>query len=122
MTGEEKIRQAFENKNWQEIKVTDSWQIFKIMAEFVDGFEKLAKIGPCVSIFGSARTHNDNPYYLLAENIARLLTERGYGVISGGGPGIMEAANKGAYEAGGKSVGLNIELPFEQFHNKYRPG
>src|SRR3954464_6088077 len=119
MTGEEKIRQAFENKNWQEIKVTDSWQIFKIMAEFVDGFEKLAKIGPCVSIFGSARTHNDNPYYKLAEDTARLLTERGYGVISGGGPGIMEAANKGAYEAGGKSVGLNIELPFEQFHNRY---
>ena len=89
------------------------------MAEFVDGFEKLAKIGPCVSIFGSARTTNDNKYYKLAEDIARLLTEKGYGVISGGGPGIMEAANKGAYEAGGKSVGLNIELPFEQFHNKY---
>ena len=105
MTGEEKIRQAFENKNWQEIKVTDSWQIFKIMAEFVEGFEKLAKIGPCVSVFGSARIHNDSHYYQLAEDIARLLTERGYGVISGGGPGIMEAANKGAYEAGGKSVG-----------------
>src|SRR5476651_2523330 len=119
MTGEEKIRQAFENKNWQEIKVTDSWQIFKIMAEFVDGFEKLAKIGPCVSIFGSARTHNNNPYYKLAEKAAALLTERGYGVISGGGPGIMEAANKGAFEAGGKSVGLNIELPFELFENKY---
>lgn len=119
MTGEEKIRHAFDNKNWQEIKVTDSWQIFKIMAEFVDGFEKLAKIGPCVSIFGSARTHNDSDYYKTAEEIARLLTERGYGVISGGGPGIMEAANKGAYEAGGKSVGLNIELPFEQFNNKY---
>jgi hypothetical protein len=119
MTGEEKIRHAFENKNWQEIKVTDSWQIFKIMAEFVEGFEKLGKIGPCVSIFGSARTHNDSHYYQLAEDVARLLTESGYGVISGGGPGIMEAANKGAYEAGGKSVGLNIELPFEQFHNKY---
>ena len=119
MTGDEKIRQAFENKNWQEIKVTDSWQIFKIMAEFVEGFEKLAKIGPCVSIFGSARTHNDSDYYKMAEEIARLLTEHGYGVISGGGPGIMEAANKGAYEAGGKSVGLNIELPFEQFNNKY---
>jgi uncharacterized protein (TIGR00730 family) len=89
------------------------------MSEFVDGFEKLAKIGPCVSIFGSARTKNENPYYKLAEDCARLLTERGYGVISGGGPGIMEAANKGAYQAGGKSVGLNIELPFEQFHNKY---
>ncbi len=116
---DDKIRNAFENKDWQEIKVTDSWQIFKIMSEFVDGFEKLAKIGPCVSIFGSARTKNENPYYKLAEDCARLLTERGYGVISGGGPGIMEAANKGAYQAGGKSVGLNIELPFEQFHNKY---
>ncbi|MFM6954070.1 MAG: TIGR00730 family Rossman fold protein [Sphingobacteriaceae bacterium] len=119
MMSDDKIRSAFENKDWQEIKVTDSWQIFKIMAEFVDGFEKLAKIGPCVSIFGSARTKNKNPYYQLAEDCARLLTERGYGVISGGGPGIMEAANKGAYQAGGKSVGLNIELPFEQFHNKY---
>jgi uncharacterized protein (TIGR00730 family) len=119
MTSDEKIRHAFENRNWHEIKVTDSWQIFKIMAEFVDGFEKLAKIGPCVSIFGSARTHHTNPYYTLAEECARLLSEAGYGVISGGGPGIMEAANKGAYEAGGKSVGLNIELPFEQFHNKY---
>jgi uncharacterized protein (TIGR00730 family) len=116
---EDKIRHAFENKDWQEIKVTDSWQIFKIMAEFVDGFDKLAKIGPCVSIFGSARTHNTNKYYQTSETCARLLSERGYGVISGGGPGIMEAANKGAYEAGGKSVGLNLELPFEQFHNKY---
>lgn len=119
MTSEEKIRNAFENRDWHEIKVTDSWQIFKIMAEFVDGFEKLARIGPCVSIFGSARTDKDHAYYKLAEDCARLLTERGYGVISGGGPGIMEAANKGAYEAGGKSVGLNIDLPFEQFHNKY---
>lgn len=119
MTSDDKIRSAFENKDWQEIKVTDSWQIFKIMAEFVDGFEKLAKIGPCVSIFGSARTKEANPYYKMAEDCARLLTERGYGVISGGGPGIMEAANKGAYEAGGKSVGLNIELPFEQFHNRF---
>ena len=119
MTGEDKIRQAFENKNWQEIKVTDSWQIFKIMAEFVDGFEKLAKIGPCVSIFGSARTHTDNKYYQLAVETARLLTEHGYGVISGGGPGIMEAANRGAFENGGISVGCNIRLPFEQQVNKY---
>lgn len=119
MTSEEKIRSAFENKTWQEIKVTDSWQIFKIMAEFVDGFEKLAKIGPCVSIFGSARTATNNKYYEIAVETGRLLTERGYGVITGGGPGIMEAGNKGAYEAGGKSVGLNIELPFEQFHNRY---
>ena len=110
---------TLKERHWKESMAHSSWQIFKIMAEFVDGFEKLAKIGPCVSIFGSARTKNDNPYYKLAEDTARLLTERGYGVISGGGPGIMEAANKGAYEAGGKSVGLNIELPFEQFHNKY---
>ena len=119
MTGDDKIRNAFENKTWQEIKVTDSWQIFKIMAEFVDGFEKLARIGPCVSIFGSARTKNENKYYQTAIEIGRRLTERGYGVITGGGPGIMEAGNKGAYEAGGKSVGINIELPFEQFHNRY---
>jgi len=119
MTSEEKIRSAFENKNWQEIKVTDSWQIFKIMAEFVDGFEKLAKIGPCVSIFGSARTAETNKYYEIAVECGRLLTERGYGVITGGGPGIMEAGNKGAHMNGGKSVGLNIDLPFEQFHNKY---
>ncbi|WP_353137676.1 TIGR00730 family Rossman fold protein [Pseudopedobacter sp.] len=119
MVNDDKIRSAFENKTWQEIKVTDSWQIFKIMAEFVEGFEKLAKIGPCVSIFGSARTHTDNKYYQMAVKIGELLTERGYGVITGGGPGIMEAGNKGAFEAGGKSVGLNIELPFEQFHNRY---
>lgn len=119
MTSDEKIRSALEPKDWKEIKVTDSWQIFKIMAEFVDGFEKLARIGPCVSIFGSARTQEDNNYYKIAEECARLLTLQGYGVISGGGPGIMEAANKGAFEAGGKSVGLNIDLPFEQFHNKY---
>lgn len=119
MTGENRIRNSFANKNWQEIKVKDSWQIFKIMAEFVDGFEKLAKIGPCVSIFGSARTPEDHKYYQMAVEIAALLATRGYGVISGGGPGIMEAANRGAYTAGGKSVGLNIELPHEQFHNKY---
>src|ERR1700710_299925 len=99
MTGEEKIRKAYENKTWQEIKVTDSWHIFKIMAEFVDGFEKLAKIGPCISIFGSARIKSDDPYYKLATEIAYELAEEGFGVISGGGPGIMEAANKGAYDA-----------------------
>lgn len=119
MNSEEKFHNAFQNKNWQEIKVSDSWQIFKIMAEFVEGFEKLAKIGPCVSIFGSARTKPDNPYYLLGEEIARKLTLKGYGIISGGGPGIMEAANKGAHATGGKSVGLNIELPHEQSHNPY---
>ncbi len=116
---EEKIRKAFANKDWNDIKATDSWQIFKIMSEFVDGFEKMSRIGPCVSIFGSARTQPTNKYYLLAEEIAFKLTKEGYGVISGGGPGIMEAANKGAKTAGGKSVGLNIVLPFEQSSNSY---
>jgi uncharacterized protein (TIGR00730 family) len=114
-----KIRRAFSDKDWQEIKAHDTWQIFKIMAEFVDGFEKLSKIGPCVSIFGSARTRPEHKYYLLAEDIAYQLTKEGYGIITGGGPGIMEAANKGAKNAGGKSVGLNIELPFEQSSNPY---
>jgi uncharacterized protein (TIGR00730 family) len=119
MTNEERIKKAFEKKNWPEIKVSDSWATFKIMAEFVDGFEKMSKIGPCVSIFGSARTQPGTRYYLLAEEIARKLVQAGFGVITGGGPGIMEAGNKGAFEAGGKSVGLNIELPFEQFNNTY---
>ncbi len=116
---EQKIRKAFADKDWQEIKTQDSWQIFKIMAEFVEGFDKLSKIGPCVSIFGSARTKPDHPFYSLTEEIAFKLTKEGYGIITGGGPGIMEAANKGAKTAGGKSVGLNIELPFEQSHNPY---
>nr|MBA3900127.1 TIGR00730 family Rossman fold protein [Bacteroidota bacterium] len=116
---EDKIRRAFAEKDWNEIKVADSWQIFKVMAEFVSGFEKMAKIGPCVSIFGSARTKPDHAYYKLAEEIAFKLTKEGYGVITGGGPGIMEAANKGAQAGGGKSVGLNIDLPFEQFSNPY---
>ncbi|PTX22252.1 hypothetical protein C8N40_10174 [Pontibacter mucosus] len=114
-----KIRRAFVDKDWNEIKIADSWQIFKVMAEFVDGFEKLAKIGPCVSIFGSARTKPDNKYYIMAEEIAAKLVRHGYGVITGGGPGIMEAGNKGAHSEGGKSVGLNIHLPFEQFNNIY---
>lgn len=114
---EERIRRAFANKDWHEIKSTDSWQIFKIMSEFVEGFEKMSKIGPCVSIFGSARTKPDNKYYLLAEEIAFKLTQEGYGIITGGGPGIMEAGNKGAKTGKGKSVGLNIVLPFEQSHN-----
>mgnify|MGYP000520628451 FL=1 len=118
-TEEAKIRRAFSEKDWQEIKAQDTWQIFKIMAEFVEGFEKMSKIGPCVSIFGSARTAPDHKYYLLAEEIAFQLTKEGYGVITGGGPGIMEAANKGAQKAKGKSVGLNIKLPFEQTPNPY---
>ena len=116
-SSEEKILRAFKHKDWNEIKASDSWQIFKIMAEFVQGFEKLASIGPCVSIFGSARTTPDNKYYKLAEDIAFLLTQRGYGVITGGGPGIMEAANMGAKKGHGISVGINIDLPFEQAPN-----
>ncbi len=116
---EQRIRKAFVDKDWNEIKIADSWQIFKVMAEFVEGFEKMGKIGPCVSIFGSARTKPDNPYYKMAEEIAAKLVRHGYGVITGGGPGIMEAGNKGARSEGGKSVGLNIELPFEQTHNIY---
>ncbi|MCF8298641.1 MAG: TIGR00730 family Rossman fold protein [Saprospiraceae bacterium] len=116
---EEKIRKAFAQKDWNEIKTADSWQIFKVMGEIVGGFEKLAKIGPCVSIFGSARTKPSNKYYKLAEEIAYKLTKKGFGVITGGGPGIMEAANKGAHFSGGKSVGLNINLPFEQTSNPF---
>ena len=114
-----KIEKAFENKNWNEIKTKDSWQIFKIMAEFVQAFETLSKIGPCVSIFGSARTQADNTYYKMAEDIAEKLTLKGYGIITGGGFGIMEAGNKGAHKGEGKSVGLNIDLPFEQEANTY---
>lgn len=116
---DEKIIRALEPKSWHEIKTHDSWHIFKIMAEFVQGFEKLSKIGPCVSIFGSARTKPDNKYYKLAEDIAYNLTQKGFGIITGGGPGIMEAANKGAKRGGGKSVGVNILLEFEQHPNPY---
>ncbi|HOA37665.1 MAG TPA: TIGR00730 family Rossman fold protein [Flavihumibacter sp.] len=104
---------------WSESKAHSSWQIFKIMAEFVDGFEALAKIGPCISIFGSARTQPGHEAYELTVDIAKKLAGEGFGIISGGGPGIMEAANKGAQLGGGKSVGLNIELPFEQHPNPY---
>ena len=106
-------------KGWNENKTNDSWAIFKIMGEFVNGFEKLSRIGPCVSVFGSARTKPDHELYHLASSIAQKIVESGYGVITGGGPGIMEAANKGAHLAGGTSVGLNIELPFEQHDNPY---
>ncbi|AOW16907.1 Rossman fold protein, TIGR00730 family [Polaribacter vadi] len=114
-----KIKEKLGQKTWNEIKTNDSWAIFKIMAEFVDGYEKLSKIGPSVSIFGSARTKPDHPYYILAEEIAYKLTQNGYGVITGGGPGIMEAGNKGARRGKGSSVGLNIELPFEQHDNPW---
>jgi uncharacterized protein (TIGR00730 family) len=113
------IKEAFQERDWNEIQSQDSWQIFKAIAEFVEGYDKLAKIGPCVSIFGSARTKEHNNYYQLGVKIAELLVEKGYGVITGGGPGIMEAGNRGAQNKAGKSVGLNIKLPFEQVPNQY---
>ena len=114
-----RIRERLQQKTWNEIKTNDSWAIFKIMAEFVDWYETLSKIGPCVSIFGSARTKPQHPNYILAEEIAFKLTQSGFGVITGGGPGIMEAGNKGANRGKGLSVGLNIELPFEQHDNPW---
>lgn len=98
----------------------ESWKIFQIMAEFVEGFERLARISPSVSIFGSARFAPDNPYYKLTEDIARALSDAGFSVVSGGGPGIMEAANKGAFAGKSPSVGLNIQLPHEQTGNPYQ--
>ena len=111
------MRKEQHHRGWNEKKTNDSWAIFKIMGEFVNGFEKMSQIGPCVSIFGSARTKPEDKYYKLAENVAKRIVEAGYGVITGGGPGIMEAANKGAAEAGGHSIELNINLPFEQEPN-----
>lgn len=113
------MRNQNRHKGWNEIKTNDSWAIFKIVGEFVTGFEKMSKIGPCVSIFGSARTKEDDPNYKLAVEIAGKIADNGYGVITGGGPGIMEAGNRGAHLAGGTSVGLNIDLPFEQHDNPY---
>ena len=113
------MRREQHHKGWNEIKTNDSWAIFKIMGEFVNGFEKMSRIGPCVSIFGSARTKPEHEFYKLAERIAKRIVEAGYGVITGGGPGIMEAGNKGAHLGGGTSVGLNIDLPFEQHDNPY---
>jgi len=102
-----------------EFSIKESWRLFRIMGEFVDGVEAMHQVGPAVSIFGSARMSEDDPYYGLAENIARLCVREGFGVITGGGGGVMEAANKGAAQAGGKSIGLNIKLPFEQKPNPY---
>jgi uncharacterized protein (TIGR00730 family) len=115
----EAVQEKLKQKTWNEIRTNDSWAIFKIMSEFVNGYETMARIGPCVSIFGSARTKPDNKYYLLAEKIAYKISKAGYGIITGGGPGIMEAGNKGAHNGEGTSVGLNIELPFEQHYNPY---
>lgn len=102
-----------------DIKVGDTWRVFKILSEFVEGFENLSKIEPAVSIFGSARIKEDHPDYRKARKLGQLLAKEGISVLTGGGPGIMEAANRGASEAGGMSVGLNIELPFEQKPNPY---
>ncbi len=113
------MRKELNEKGWNAIKTNDSWATFKILSEFVMGFERMSRIGPCVSIFGSARLKPDNKYYKLATEIAVKIVESGYGVITGGGPGIMEAGNKGAHLAGGTSVGLNIALPFEQHDNPY---
>lgn len=114
-----RIKESESSIDWNEIQNSDSWRIFKIMSEFVNGFEKLSKIGPCVSIFGSARTKPGTKYYNIAEEIAFKLTKLGYGVITGGGPGIMEAGNKGAHIGGGTSAGVNIVLEFEQQPNSY---
>jgi uncharacterized protein (TIGR00730 family) len=119
MNQDDLIRDAFKTKSWNELKTENSWQIFKVMAEFVDGFEKLGRLGPSVAVFGSARTKPDNRYYVIAEEIGFRLVQLGYGVITGGGPGIMEAANQGAQRGKGKSIGINIDLPHEQTHNPF---
>ena len=116
---DKRLQESLRQKTWDETVTKDSWMVFKVMSEFVDGYEKLAKIGPCVSIFGSARLKPEDKYYNVAVDIAKKITEIGFGVITGGGPGIMEAGNRGAKEGGGKSIGLNIELPFEQQFNPY---
>jgi uncharacterized protein (TIGR00730 family) len=116
---DQRLQSHFEEKTWDETITKDSWMVFKIMAELVDGYEKLAKIGPCVSVFGSARLREGDKYYELAVEIAEKITAIGFGIITGGGPGIMEAGNKGARNGEGKSIGLNIDLPFEQHFNPY---
>ncbi|WP_139420750.1 LOG family protein [Chryseobacterium mulctrae] len=116
---ETKLHNSLREKTWDETITKDSWMVFKVMAEFVDGYEKMARIGPCVSIFGSARLKPESKYYQMAVEIAEKITKIGFGVITGGGPGIMEAGNKGAFNAEGKSIGLNIDLPFEQHFNPY---
>ena len=113
------MRKEQHHKGWNAIKTNDSWAIFKIMGEFVEGIDSLHKLGPAVSIFGSARTKKDHPYYKKAEALANLFGQKGYAVITGGGGGIMEAANKGASTAKVDSIGLNINLPFEQKPNPF---
>lgn len=113
------IFKNLQTREWTETRAHSSWQIFKIMSEFVEGFDTLNRIGPCISIFGSARTKPGHDYYELTTQVAKCLAEEGFGIITGGGPGTMEAANKGAQMAGGRSVGLNIDLPHEQNSNPY---
>ncbi len=110
---------AKQQRKWNQFQAENSWTMFKVISEFVDGFDTLNKLGPCISIFGSARTMPDQKYYQWATDVARILTVEGFGVITGGGPGIMEAGNKGAFQNNGMSVGLNINLPFEQSNNDF---
>jgi hypothetical protein len=112
--------QLLESPRQDEFTHTDTWRVFRIMGEFVEGFDDLATVTRGVSLFGSARTPGDNPYYAAARETAALLARAGFTVITGGGPGIMEAANRGAFEASGSSIGCNIELPFEQSPNPYQ--
>jgi uncharacterized protein (TIGR00730 family) len=114
-----KKKQPYKSRNWTQVNASNSWSMFRIMSEFVEAYDKMDKIGPCISIFGSARTKPNNRYYKMATKMAERLVEEGYGVITGGGPGIMEAGNLGAQRKNGKSVGLNIKLPFEQGNNAY---
>jgi uncharacterized protein (TIGR00730 family) len=118
-TEDERLLERVERRRVTDATVADAWRVFRIMGEFVEGFDTLARIGPAISIFGSARTKPDDPMYEAAQTTAKLLVDCGFAVITGGGPGIMEGANKGAAEAGGESIGLNIELPFEQGTNAF---
>lgn len=115
----ESARELLEREIQLQNSQEDLWRLFRIMAEFSEGFEKMAKIKPSIAVFGSARIQPDDEYYKLTVNVAREIVKKGYGIITGGGPGIMEAANKGAHEAGGSSAGVNIELPSEQGSNPY---
>lgn len=119
MNVDKRLIRKFEKKTWSEVKSKNSWQVFRIMAEFVEGFDVLTEIGPSVTLFGSARTPRDDPYYQIAYELGGLLAREGLSVITGGGPGVMEAANKGAKEMGGASAGVGIELPFEASNNAY---
>jgi len=119
MNVDKRVERKFEKKTWSEVKSKNSWQVFRIMAEFVEGFDVLTEIGPSVTVFGSARTKVNDPYYEIAYKLGGLLAREGLSVITGGGPGVMEAANKGAKEVGGSSAGVGVELPFEASNNAF---